>query len=171
MEAGNMKRLVRTLVCIVLCMLVAGCSSGNPSLESGPVFQSIGAVEIPPSEEGVPAPPAESEIAEADWSRYFDGLNGSAVVYHAACGQYQIYNLESALIPRSPCSTFKIISSLTALEEGIIRPENSLREWSGEIFWKESWNGDIDFREAFRESCVWYFREIINEIGPERVKE
>lgn len=98
-------------------------------------------------------------------------MNGSAVVYHAARGQYRIYNLESALIPRSPCSTFKIISSLTALEEDIIRPEDSLREWSGEIFWKESWNGDIDFREAFRESCVWYFREIINEIGPERVQE
>lgn len=171
MEAGNMKRLVRTLVCIVLCMLAAGCSSGNPSMGSGPVFQSIGAVEIPPSKEGVPAPPAEPEITEADWSRYFDGLNGSAVVYHAARGQYRIYNLESALIPRSPCSTFKIISSLTALEEDIIRPEDSLREWSGEIFWKESWNGDIDFREAFRESCVWYFREIINEIGPERVQE
>ena len=59
---------------------------------SGPVFQSIGAVEIPPSKEGVPAPPAEPEITEADWSRYFDGLNGSAVVYHAACGPYQIYN-------------------------------------------------------------------------------
>lgn len=49
MEAGNMKRLVRTLVCIVLCMLAAGCSAGNPSMGSGPVFQSIGAVEIPPS--------------------------------------------------------------------------------------------------------------------------
>lgn len=29
----------------------------------------------------------------------------------------------------------------------------------------------MDFREAFRESCVWYFREVIDEIGQETMQK
>lgn len=113
----------------------------------------------------------EPEVTEADWSQYFDGLNGCAVLYNGANGQYTIFNQELALTRRSPCSTFKIISSLVALELGIVRQENSLRPWSGETFWNEQWNRDLDFEEAFQTSCVWYFREVINEIGPEAMQE
>ncbi len=108
---------------------------------------------------------AELEIMEMDWSSYFDGLNGAAVVYVPSKKQYMIYNTDQALIRRSPCSTFKIISSLIALENGIVEPDNSIHTWSGEIFWNENWNRDIDFAEAFRTSCVWYFREVIDETG------
>lgn len=72
---------------------------------------------------------------------------------------------------RSPCSTFKIISSLIALEKGKIEPDHSTRKWSGEKFWNENWNRDIDFREAFRTSCVWYYREVINEIDRKTMQE
>lgn len=65
--------------------------------------------------EGVTGTP---EIIEADWSDFFDGLNGAAVLYDEADRQYTIYNRELATIRRSPCSTFKIISSLVALENG-----------------------------------------------------
>ncbi len=108
---------------------------------------------------------AEPEIMEMDWSSYFDGLNGAAVVYVPSKKQYMIYNTDQALIRRSPCSTFKIISSLIALENGIVEPDNSIHTWSGETFWNENWNRDIDFAEAFRTSCVWYFREVIDETG------
>lgn len=67
--------------------------------------------------------------------------------------------------------SFKIISSLIALENGIILPENSTRTWSGERFWNEDWNKDIDFREAFRTSCVWYFRQVIDDIGKDRMQK
>lgn len=75
----------------------------------------------------------EPTIADVDWSGYFDGINGAAVIYDPAENCYQIYNRELALTQRSPCSTFKIISSLVALENGIIDPNNSIRTWSGEI--------------------------------------
>ena len=105
------------------------------------------------------------EVVEADWSDYFNGLNGTAVVYDAAKRKYTMYNHDLAMTRSSPCSTFKIISSLIALENGIIEPENSTRTWSGEIFWNEDWNKDIDFHEAFRTSCVWYYRHVIDDIG------
>lgn len=76
-----------------------------------------------------------------------------------------IYNKELALTQRSPCSTFKIISSLIGLENGIIDPDNSMRPWSGEIFWNEDWNRNINFSDAFRTSCVWYFRQVTDDIG------
>lgn len=113
----------------------------------------------------------ETEIAHADWSEYFNGLDGTAVIYDVSNRRYTIYNDELAEIRRSPCSTFKIISSLTALEQGILEPGNSTRKWSGEVFWNEEWNKDIDFSEAFRTSCVWYYRQLIDDIGQDRMQE
>ena len=113
----------------------------------------------------------EPEIVHADWSEYFNGLNGTAVIYDASNRRYTIYNDELAETRRSPCSTFKIISSLTALEQGILDPEDSTRTWSGEVFWNEDWNRDIDFSEAFRTSCVWYYRQLIDDIGQDRMQE
>lgn len=67
----------------------------------------------------------EPMIEDMDWSNYFEGINGAAVIYEPAENCYQIYNQELALTRRSPCSTFKIISSLIALENGIIQPNES----------------------------------------------
>lgn len=117
------------------------------------------------TEDSADSTAAEPEIVFVDWSEYFDGLNGSAVVYDAADRRYTIYNGDLALTRRSPCSTFKIISSLIALENGILEPEDSTRKWSREVFWNEDWNKDIDFGEAFRTSCVWYYRQVIDDIG------
>lgn len=113
----------------------------------------------------------EPVMIEEDWSAYFEGINGAAVIYDPAENSFQIYNQELALTRRSPCSTFKIISSLIALEEGVIGPDDSVRTWSGEIFWNEEWNRDIGFSDAFHASCVWYFREVIDEIGKETMQE
>ena len=106
-----------------------------------------------------------------DLSNSFDEINGVAVIYDPDENCYQIYNHELALTQRSPCSTFKIISSLIALENGIIEPDDSTRTWSGEVFWNEEWNKDIDFSDAFHASCVWYFREFVDEIGKDMIQE
>lgn len=114
---------------------------------------------------------SETVITEVNWENYFDGINGSAVIYNPSENSYQIYNQEMALTQRSPCSTFKIISSLIALENKIIIPDESTRTWSGEIFWNGKWNRDINFIDAFQTSCVWYYRKIIDEIGKDIMQE
>ena len=53
--------------------------------------------------EGVTGTP---EIIEADWSDFFDGLNGAAVLYDEADRQDTKYNRELGTIRRTPCSTF-----------------------------------------------------------------
>ena len=169
-----------------LCTL-AGCSKESSSLndkqsmkmqESEKITQMEGdsTEEITPIDESSIKNDAQKEtsepiVSEVDLSNYFDEINGAVVIYDPAKKCYQIYNHELALTKRSPCSTFKIISSLVALENGIIEPDDSTRTWSGEIFWNEEWNKDIDFFDAFHASCVWYFREIVDEIGKDMIQE
>lgn len=111
------------------------------------------------------------EIVEMDWSEYFKGLNGAAVIFDSSKKQYMLYNNEYALTRRSPCSTFKIISSLVGLEHDVIPYDNTMRTWSGEVFWNDNWNKDINFKDAFTNSCIWYFREVINELGNNIIQE
>ena len=124
------------------------------------------ALETPPPTER-PAAPILQEMDEAE---FFGAWNGAAVLYDPAANRYEIYNPDLAQTRRSPCSTFKILSSLIGLETGGIDPQDSTRAWSGETFWNADWNRDIGFPDAFRTSCVWYFREVIDEIGKETMQ-
>lgn len=149
-------------------LMLGGCSGNAGPQES----REISEQEISDMAEETEA--AETKVpqeAEADWSEYFDGMNGAAVLYDASAMRYTVFHRELAETRRSPCSTFKIVSSLIALECGIIDVNQSTRAWSGETFWNENWNHDIGFEEAFRASCVWYFREVTDEIGRERMQE
>ena len=148
----------------------AALPEGVISEPGGTISELEGTIARP---EGTVTEPKTSEpvITESDWAAYFDGFHGAAVIYDAAALKFNVYNRTLAETRRSPCSTFKIISSLIALKNGVIDPDNSTRKWSGEVFWNEKWNTDIDFNSAFRESCVWYFREVIDEIGLETMQE
>lgn len=180
--------LIGVISAISICFL-SGCSGKgqpedftNPILETGQIIAETSAITEYSTENNIEKDPitdtantepesAEPTFISTDWSDYFGRLNGSAVVYDAAQNQYFIYNQELAEEQRSPCSTFKIISSLIGLEHGIIVPGNSVHTWSGERFWNEAWNKDIGFEDAFRTSCVWYYREVIDEIGQETIQD
>lgn len=159
---------------VVVCALIlTGCSDHDSMEEeifmeeekAEAIAESAGDFPEADTEDSAESVVMEPELVSADWSEYFNGLNGVAVVYDVSDRRYTMYNGDLAMTRRSPCSTFKIISSLTALEHGLITPEDSTRTWSGEMFWNEDWNRDIDFGEAFRTSCVWYYRQVIDEIG------
>lgn len=108
---------------------------------------------------------SRQQIRQIDLSRYFSNYSGTAVFYNPASEQYKIYNLKLAQKRSSPCSTFKIMSSFIAISENLITAENSLKKWNNTPYWNPSWNQDISFPEAFRTSCVWYYRRLIDEIG------
>ena len=173
----------KKIICLIMiCIFILGaCSNEHNAKEAQTIFKNENIEKLESETEKISLETItdfipqsitskqklESEIVEIDWSEYFDGLNGAAVVYDTSNMQYTIFNKDLALTQRSPCSTFKIISSLIALENNIIESNNSTHTWSGEVFWNEKWNHDMEFHEAFQESCVWYFREVIDEIGQE----
>lgn len=181
-----MRKIYKSLIMygcvfILLALPLTGCvKEGNDLSAEIQVSEEMNPTDADSTEKTTQTEKATDEIqeetvkpmiAEVDWSDYFEEINGAAVIYDPAENCYQIYNQELALTRRPPCSTFKIISSLIALENGTIDPNNSIRIWSGEVFWNEDWNKDINFSDAFHSSCVWYFREVIDEIGKDVMQE
>lgn len=171
------------MVLLIITFVCVGCNSssddhGEPDLSS-PSLANIEKIpekqtvepsqSINESEESLPLPSPVPQYKILDFKTYFDGINGGAVFFHPTGNEYFLYNESLCEQPSSPCSTFKIISSLIGLHEGEIVPGNSM-SWSGEMYWNDAWNKDIDFQEAFQTSCVWYFREIINRVGEEAME-
>lgn len=108
---------------------------------------------------------------EINLSKYFMGINGTAVFYNPITQQYKIHNINLSNQRFSPCSTFKIMSSYIALNENIVSMENSQRQWNKTIYWHPLWNKDIAITEAFKVSCVWYYRQLIDEIGKQKLQD
>lgn len=163
----NLKLLKILFTMLTLLLLLVGCQNkdNNIKTESTSDYQSSDK-KNPKENENF----TEPNIIEIDLSKYFGEVNGSAVFYSPKNNAYKIYNLNAVQEQRSPCSTFKIASTLAGLESGVITLDDSLRKWNGETFWKKDWNKDMSLSNAFQTSCVWYYREIINDIGPEKMQ-
>ncbi len=56
---------------------------------------------------------------ERDFSRHFGSYSGAFVLYDAAHDRYLKYRPEECARRTSPCSTFKVLNSLIALECGV----------------------------------------------------
>ena len=110
-------------------------------------------------------------VEEVDLSAYFGGLEGTAVFYEPERGQYKVYNRALSEKRSSPCSTFKIMSAFIGLKQGLISPEDSRRAWTHTPYWNKAWNKDMELAEAFSTSCVWYFRRLIDEAGPDVLRQ
>lgn len=106
-------------------------------------------------------------IQEIDLTPYFRGINGTAVFYTPRTGLYKIHNLPLSRKRSSPCSTFKIISSYIAFSENIISPKASTLQWNRHTYKYPQWNRNLNITEAFQSSCVWYYRRLIDRIGPD----
>jgi bla regulator protein BlaR1 len=102
---------------------------------------------------------------EVDYSNYFREMKGTAVFYNGKKNSYYIYNKELADYQSSPCSTFKIISCLMGLESGVIEPSESVMKWNHTKYPIKDWNQDLDYRQAFTSSGVWYFKRVIDLAG------
>lgn len=115
-------------------------------------------------------PVSASQMETVDFSDEFGALNGTAVFYDPARARYAVYQPALSEKRSSPCSTFKIVSAYVGLMTGVIDPAHSLRRWNGTTYWLEQWNKDISLKEAFGCSCIWYFRQVIDDMGPDAVQ-
>ena len=113
---------------------------------------------------GVSRITAETAV-EINWQEYFNDVNGTAIFYYPESDTYAVYQKELSEKRSSPCSTFKIFSTYVGLDTGVIQMNDSVRTWNGTAYWYEPWNRDIGLPDAFRQSCVWYYRQVIDDIG------
>jgi len=71
----------------------------------------------------------------------------------------------------SPCSTFKIPNSMIGLETGVVKDLDHVFRWDGKPRSRQPWNQDHTLRSAVRESVVWYFQQLAEGVGMQRMKK
>lgn len=115
----------------------------------------------------------QEEVKEEtiDLSGEFQGINGCAVIYLPAQKQYSFFNEDMCRQEESPYSTFKIVSALSGLQNGVLTDETSKMGYDGTVYSNLNWNGDLTLEEAFQKSCVWYFRKVIDSVGENEIKK
>ncbi len=109
------------------------------------------------------------ENIELDFSKYFKNKNGCALFFDNE--KYYTNNSTLVNIEKSPCSTFKIVITLAGLKYRILQDENTVIKWDGKKRYFDEWNKDLNLKEAFNSSAVWYFQEVANKIGRKRLDE
>ncbi len=137
------------LAVLLLACLLAACAAKTPSL---------------PQPEAVPA-----------WGRHFAaaGVNGTFVLLDQPTGRLLVHDpaQDPSRSARAylPASTFKILNSLIALDTGVAKGPEEFMAWDGVKREFPGWNQDLDLRQAFAVSAVWYFQALARRIGPQRM--
>ncbi|MEK3856273.1 BlaR1 family beta-lactam sensor/signal transducer [Cytobacillus sp. FSL H8-0458] len=108
----------------------------------------------------------DENIIYEDLGDYFEGYDGSFVLYDKEADRYHIHNKNQSTFRISPNSTYKIYSALLGLESGTITVENSSAKWNGLKYPIESWNADQDLTSAMKNSVTWYFQMLDQQVQP-----
>lgn len=95
-------------------------------------------------------------------------LNGTIVISTLNDDVKYIYNEQRAIKRYIPASTFKIINTLIALEEKVIKNENEIIKWDGKVRSYSSWNKDQTLQSAISVSCIWCYQKFAQEIGNDK---
>ncbi|MDP1800222.1 MAG: class D beta-lactamase [Bacteroidota bacterium] len=114
----------------------------------------------------------QKEEIRNDFKKYYDEQNveGSFVLYDSKNDKLIFYNKKQYTDSFSPASTFKICNSLIGLETGIIKDENFVIPWDSVVRQNPKWNTDHDLKTAFKNSTVWYYRELARRVGEKKMK-
>ncbi len=107
-----------------------------------------------------------------DFKKYYDQfkVDGSFVFYDQTNDKFIFYNQQQFKESFSPASTFKICNSLIGIETGVIKDENFVIPWDSVVRQNPKWNQDHDLKLAFKNSTVWYYRELARRVGGEKMK-
>ncbi|MBU3804618.1 MAG: BlaR1 family beta-lactam sensor/signal transducer [Candidatus Cellulosilyticum pullistercoris] len=111
-----------------------------------------------------------THVVYEDLSSYFGEREGSFVLYDLQADKYAIYNKEKSITRVSPDSTYKIYSALIGLENNVIQVDDSKKGWNGQQYTYEAWNKDQDLSSAIKNSVNWYFQEIDQQVGYDKLQ-
>lgn len=114
-------------------------------------------------------PEAGMEIRYEHLEQYFGDLDGAFVLYDLNRDAYTIHNPKAASARVSPDSTYKIYSSLLALESGL--EEASHQRWDGTVYPLDAWNRDQSLSSAMKGSVNWYFQKLDERSGKDRLQK
>ncbi len=113
----------------------------------------------------------ESVANYSNLDDYFEGINGCAVIFDKQNNKYYFRNEDITHDQVSPYSTFKVMATLIGLQNGIIKDEQSTMNYNGGEYPLDAWNENLSLEQAFKSSCIWYFRKIIDAAGKNEVEK
>lgn len=162
-----MLRYSRIICMSAVCLIMlSGCSSKQEKVEQMDQLEQSKTDDKTEKKES-----GNTEEEMLDLSSAFNSINGCAVLYSPSEYKYSLYNKDMAEQKVSPYSTFKIISTLIGMHNNIIKDENSTMNYNGTQYQNSEWNENLTLQKAFQTSCIWYFHQIINSVGEEKVKK
>ena len=100
----------------------------------------------------------------------FGSYDGTAVIVDLNTSEKNIFGTH-ADERLSPCSTFKILNSMIALESRAVWYENETLPWDGIVREYPAWNQNHSMRSAIKVSAVWFYQELARRVGAERMQE
>lgn len=108
-----------------------------------------------------------------DFRRHFIdlGVEGSILIYDANSDRSFEHNPERNSKALLPASTFKILNSLISLETGVIPDEKAILTWDGIQRQIPEWNRDLNMKEAFKLSAVWFYQVLARRVSHERMQK
>jgi beta-lactamase class D len=163
---GRAMRLLRSSVLALACV---GCAADEVPVVAEPV--------APPDAAAEPAaltldylPGLQKLIAARGYTGTFVLLDPATQTLFITEAEPSDGTLALAETGFPPASTFKIPSSLIALETGVADGPEFALPWDGVERWVEAWNHDHVLRTAYQASAVWYYQELARRIGAERMQ-
>jgi beta-lactamase class D len=145
-----MNRIFLFALTLLLCL-------GYPTFGQGAIAPSV----------------AIAPIANPNFARHFQdlGVEGSIVVHDLRRDRTFQHNPKRNATAFPPASTFKILNSLIALESQVIPNEVAVLTWDGISRAVPEWNRDLNLREAYKLSAVWFYQVLARRIGPESMQK
>lgn len=99
------------------------------------------------------------------------GHDGVCVFMDCKSGSMIISDSVMAKTRYTPCSTFKIWNSLIGIECKVVKSSDEFfYKWDSIPRFLPAWNKDLNFKDAFKVSCVPAFQDLARKIGAENIK-
>ena len=97
-------------------------------------------------------------------------MKGSITIFDYKAQKWIYSDEKDAKFETVPASTFKILNSLIAIEEGIIKDPHLVVKWDGVQRDISPWNADTDLANAYKNPTLWFYQEIARKLGKEKYK-
>jgi beta-lactamase class D len=110
---------------------------------------------------------------QIDFKHHFQELEveGSILIQDLNQNRIYQYNPQRNATAFLPASTFKIPNSLISLETDVIPNELAILTWDGVTREIPEWNRDLNMKEAFKLSAVWFYQVLARRVGYDRMQE
>lgn len=131
-----------------ICFAAVLCLSSVTLLHAQPVVEEL---------------PAARAVLDAS------GFTGTTLIYDLNNERWMAGYAELVDTAALPASTFKLFSSLAALETRVIHGADEIIPWDGVTRSRTETNMDMSLRDAFRISAVAHYQHLVREIGAGRM--